>query len=45
MLAFGLIDDGIQIVRVLHGARDITGILAEEFSVADDAGDEAAGGE
>jgi toxin ParE1/3/4 len=35
------IADGIEIVRVLHGARDIAGILAEEFSVdADNSGDE-----
>lgn len=27
---------GIEIVRVLHGARDIEGILAEDFGVADD---------
>jgi toxin ParE1/3/4 len=32
---------GIQIVRVLHGARDVAGILAEEFSVEDDTGDDA----
>jgi plasmid stabilization system protein ParE len=24
---------GIEIVRILHGARDIAGILAEEFGV------------
>jgi toxin ParE1/3/4 len=34
--------DGIQIVRVLHGARDIHGILAEEFGVKEDTGDDAA---
>ena len=28
--------DGIEIVRVLHGARDIAGILAEEFGIGDD---------
>ncbi len=32
--------DGIEIVRVLHGARDIAGILSEEFGVQADAGDE-----
>ncbi len=37
--------DGIQIVRVLHGARDIAGILAEEFGVNDDADIESAEGE
>jgi toxin ParE1/3/4 len=31
--------DGIQIVRVLHGARDIAGILAEEFGIDDDTDD------
>ncbi len=29
--------DGIEIVRVLHGARDIHAILAEEFLTEDDA--------
>jgi hypothetical protein len=24
---------GIEVIRVLHGARDIHGILAEEFGV------------
>jgi hypothetical protein len=28
--------DGIEVVRVLHGARDIAGILAETFQVAED---------
>ena len=32
--------DGIEIVRVLHGARDIQTILAEEFGVDNDAGDD-----
>ncbi|MDR3632963.1 MAG: type II toxin-antitoxin system RelE/ParE family toxin [Isosphaeraceae bacterium] len=33
---------GIEIVRVLHGARDIAGILAEEFGIENDAdGDQA----
>ncbi len=32
--------DGIEIIRVLHGARDIHGILTEEFSVEGDAGDD-----
>ena len=27
---------GIEVFRVLHGARDIHGILAEEFGVGDD---------
>jgi toxin ParE1/3/4 len=34
--------DGIEIVRVLHGARDIQSILAEEFGVDDDADDDEA---
>ena len=29
--------NGIQVLRILHGARDIHRILAEEFSVGDDA--------
>lgn len=29
--------DGIEVVRVLHGARDIHIILAEEFGIEDDA--------
>jgi hypothetical protein len=36
---------GIEILRVLHGARHIAGILAEEFGVEDDADDEAANGD
>ncbi len=28
---------GIEVLRVLHGARDIAGILAEEFGVDGDA--------
>ena len=30
---------GIEIVRVLHGARDIDGILAEEFGISENVGD------
>lgn len=33
------IPDGIDVYRVLHGARDISGILAEEFGIAGDADD------
>lgn len=35
------IEGGIEVVRVLHGSRDIAGILAEDFGVArdDDAGE------
>lgn len=28
--------EGIEIVRVLHGARDIPSILAEDFAIADE---------
>jgi toxin ParE1/3/4 len=28
--------DGIEVVRVLHGARDIGAVLAEEFGVAEE---------
>lgn len=34
---------GIEVLRVLHGARDIRGILAEEFGIEEDAGDEEEG--
>jgi toxin ParE1/3/4 len=33
--------EGIEVLRVLHGARDIATIIADEFSVEDDNGDEA----
>jgi hypothetical protein len=33
---------GIEVFRVLHGARDIHGILAEEFGVEDADDNEAA---
>jgi toxin ParE1/3/4 len=35
------IAEGIRIFRVLHGARDVAGILAEEFGVEEDAVDDA----
>jgi toxin ParE1/3/4 len=35
--------DGIEVARVLHGARDIPSILTEEFGPGDD--DDAADGE
>jgi toxin ParE1/3/4 len=31
---------GIEVLRVLHGARDIHGILAGEFGIEEDAGDD-----
>ena len=33
LVFYRAVADGIEIVRVLHGARDIAGILAEEFGV------------
>jgi toxin ParE1/3/4 len=39
------ISGGIEVLHVLHGARDIAGILAEEFGVEDDSDDEADDGE
>lgn len=35
--------DGIEVVRVLHGAHDVPGILAESESVEDDDGNDAPG--
>ena len=37
--------DAIAIIRVLHGARDIRAILAEEFRITEDTGDDQAEGE
>lgn len=34
------VPDGIEVVRVLHGARDIGGILADDFGVPEDEGGE-----
>lgn len=31
------IEDGIEVIRVLHGARDISGILAEDIGIDPDA--------
>ncbi len=33
LVFYRTVADGIQIVRVLHGSRDLAGILAEEFGV------------
>jgi toxin ParE1/3/4 len=33
-------DDGIEVMRVLHGARDIHNILAEEFGIDRDVGED-----
>ena len=35
--------DGIEVVRVLHGARDIHDILKEEFGIEEDSGGDDAG--
>lgn len=35
--------DGIEVLRVLHGAQDIHRILAEDFDIDEDADDEAGG--
>jgi toxin ParE1/3/4 len=37
------IGGGIEIVRVLHGARDIQSILAEEFGIEEEEDDEVEG--
>jgi toxin ParE1/3/4 len=33
--------DGIEVVRVLHGSRDIAGMLADDFGIQDDEGEAA----
>jgi len=45
LVFYRLAKGGIEIVRVLHGARDIAGILAEQFGVEEDAGDDEGSGE
>lgn len=32
--------DGIEVVRVLHGSRDIAGVLADDFGIRGDQGEE-----
>jgi toxin ParE1/3/4 len=32
------IPDGIEVLRILHGARNIAGILMEDFGIEEDAG-------
>jgi toxin ParE1/3/4 len=39
------IPGGIEVYRVLHGARDLHRIVAEEFGIDEDAGDDEAEGE
>jgi toxin ParE1/3/4 len=36
------VTDGIEVIRVLHGARDIDSLLADELGIDDDAGSEPA---
>ena len=35
-------NDGIEVMRVLHGSRDIHSILAEDFGIDEDAGEDDA---
>jgi len=37
LVCYRSVADGIEVVRVLHGARDIDVILADEFGFEDDA--------
>jgi toxin ParE1/3/4 len=37
--------DGVQVLRVLHGAQDIHGILAEDFGIDEGVGDNEADGD
>jgi toxin ParE1/3/4 len=34
------IPNGIEVLRILHGARDLPGLLAEEFGIQEDSGDD-----
>jgi toxin ParE1/3/4 len=36
------VQGGIEVLRALHGARDIHGVLAEEFGIEEDAADHEA---
>ena len=40
LVVYRPVPGGIEVLRVLHGARDIAGILAEEFGVEADADEE-----
>jgi toxin ParE1/3/4 len=40
LVFYRAVADGIEIVRVHHGARDIASILAEQFEVESDHGDD-----
>ena len=39
LVFYRAVPGGIEVFRVLHGARDIHGVLAEEFGIEGDAGD------
>jgi toxin ParE1/3/4 len=39
------VTDGIEIVRVLHGARDLDRVLAEEFTIGEDTDNDAEEGD
>jgi toxin ParE1/3/4 len=39
------IEDGVEFLRILHGARDVQGLLAEGFDIADDDDDDDASAE
>ena len=39
LVVYRPIPGGVEVLRVLHGARDIPGILAEEFGDEEDTGD------
>ena len=40
LVFYRAVPDGIEVFRVLHGARDIHGILAEEFGIEEDVGED-----
>lgn len=39
LVFYRTLDDGIEVVRVLHGARDLEGILADDPGIDDDPDD------
>lgn len=41
LVFYRTLPDGIEVVRVLHGSRDIAGILAIDLGIQDDEGEEA----
>jgi toxin ParE1/3/4 len=40
LVFYRAVADGIEVIRVLHGARDIHSSLGEEFGIEENAGDE-----